>query len=332
MGWETSAEYPGVACDLLDERLGMPVSMFLQGAGADAKPRVIADGDAWRTASSTWADVQAAGQIAAGEVEAVLKGAMTPVKPGLSSSLAEMQWPLESPPPREQLEALRGHDDRGRRILTQNSIDRLDRGLPLATFAPILIQAFRLGDALRIVALEGEPAAGVGQQVLEASGAGVTFALGYSNGMGLYLPAESMLSEGGYEVDSFWEYGLPRSSEARVPGDTPAGPARFPADRSPVAASACFAGEELRDHYRTAAADTNAYCTSSPSSSGRITIPRSGTSSCQSPAPPVNAQSPAASPPMRRPKSNSNDSAARNGLNLRYRMDGVNVLWNSSSK
>ena len=40
-------------------------------------------------------------------------------------------------------------------------------------------------------------------------GDGVTFPIGYSNGTGLYLPVSKMLPEGGYEVESYWEYGFP---------------------------------------------------------------------------------------------------------------------------
>jgi len=35
------------------------------------------------------------------------------------------------------------------------------------------------------------------------------FVLGYTDGAQLYLPAERMLAEGGYEVDSYYEYGYP---------------------------------------------------------------------------------------------------------------------------
>jgi hypothetical protein len=37
----------------------------------------------------------------------------------------------------------------------------------------------------------------------------VTFPLGYTNGCEIYLPADRMLPEHGYEVDSFWEYHYP---------------------------------------------------------------------------------------------------------------------------
>ena len=39
--------------------------------------------------------------------------------------------------------------------------------------------------------------------------AGVTYAMVYSDGCQLYLPTSAMLDEGGYEVESYWEYRQP---------------------------------------------------------------------------------------------------------------------------
>ena len=38
---------------------------------------------------------------------------------------------------------------------------------------------------------------------------GITFPLGYTDGCQIYLPVSHMLAEGGYEVDSYWEYHYP---------------------------------------------------------------------------------------------------------------------------
>ena len=38
---------------------------------------------------------------------------------------------------------------------------------------------------------------------------GVTFPLGYCDGMRAYLPTSAMIDEGGYEVVSYHEYGQP---------------------------------------------------------------------------------------------------------------------------
>jgi len=46
--------------------------------------------------------------------------------------------------------------------------------------------------------------------------AGTVVPLGYSNGQGLYLPVETNLPEGGYEVESVYEYGF--SGRRLAPG------------------------------------------------------------------------------------------------------------------
>ena len=96
-----------------------------------------------------------------------------------------------------------------RRLWARQMADRLQREGELSGAVPLTLQGIRLGDGLRIIALEGEPVAAYGKLIRDFCGGGVTFPLGYSNGEGLYLPASEMLDEGGYEVVSYWEYGQP---------------------------------------------------------------------------------------------------------------------------
>ncbi len=209
-GWEVSAEYPGAATDRLDARLGAPVSLFLQGTGGDAKPRTIGEGLA-RFRPATWEDVKQAGEMVAGEVAEVLEGGLTRVEPGLRSGLMEVSWPMEAPLPREAYAAIANDAGAGevRRWWAQRIGDSLDRGETLPSAVELVLQGIRIGEGLRLVALEGEAVAGYGALMERFYGGGVTFPLGYSNGEGLYLPTSAMLDEGGYEVESFWEYGFP---------------------------------------------------------------------------------------------------------------------------
>jgi len=73
----------------------------------------------------------------------------------------------------------------------------------------VLAQLIQIGEGMRFVALEGEPVAELGWIIHHAFDSGVTCPLGYSNGAGMYLPCDRMLPEGGYEVESHAEYGLP---------------------------------------------------------------------------------------------------------------------------
>ena len=176
-GWRVSADYPGVACRLLESQFGAP-ALFLQGAGGDAKPCVVTDGHddegpAWRP--GTFLDVAGAGRLVADEVAAVVQAGLTEAAPRFSAAMDEAVLPLDPP---------RGPSPR------------------------IRVQRLRLAEQVRIVAVEGELTGEVGNQILAQLGQGVHFALGYSNGTGLYLPASRMIPEGGYEVESFAEYGF----------------------------------------------------------------------------------------------------------------------------
>ena len=94
-------------------------------------------------------------------------------------------------------------------LWARQQLELLNRDGRLPTVAPLLVQGLQLGHGLRLVALEGEPVSELGPVVRSAFSDGLTLALGYANGEGLYLPVEHMLAEGGYEVESFWEYGWP---------------------------------------------------------------------------------------------------------------------------
>jgi len=213
-GWDVSADYPGSACRRLDEHLGQPCSLFLQGAGGDAKPCVIAEasapggpGPSWRRGG--WDDVDHAGAIVAGEVKAVVDAGLAPVAPALACAVTEIHCPLAAPPGLAELEEIACGGDEVRRLWAREQLQRLERDYPLPKAASLLVQGLKLGEGLRLIAVEGEPVGDLGRVMLEHYADGVTAPLGYSNGMGLYLPSSRMLAEGGYEVGSFHEFGYP---------------------------------------------------------------------------------------------------------------------------
>ena len=209
-GFEISADYPGPAMDRLDQHLGAQCSLFLQGTGGDAKASVVGQGEAWRR--GTWEDVAEAGRIAAQEVEAVLAAGLTQVTPQLRSTILEMQWPLARAPGREELQAWAGEAQPNeiKRLWARRQLERLDRGQTLRTHLPVLLHGVQIGEGLRLIGLEGEAVAGLGLHILDHyRGEGVTFPLGYTDGMAMYLPTSAMMDEGGYEVTSYHEYGQP---------------------------------------------------------------------------------------------------------------------------
>lgn len=210
-----SAEYPGVATNRIDVHLMSECSMFLQGCGGDAKTSVAGEGrDTWH--SNDWDVVNRVGVMLGDEVIHVIEQELRPYKPSLQAILTETFWPLE-PPDRQEYEQLVQNlivDGPPREqgiyeLWASCQLERLDRGQSLRSAASILIQGLQIGEQIRMIAIEGEPVAEHGLNILAFYDGGVTFPLGYANGEGLYLPVSRQLQEGGYEVDSYGEYGYP---------------------------------------------------------------------------------------------------------------------------
>ncbi|RKX34097.1 MAG: hypothetical protein DRP71_08205 [Verrucomicrobia bacterium] len=211
--WSISADYPGPACDALDAHLGVDCSLFLQGAAGDSKPCVIAEGEidghpgikSWRCGD--WDDVAEAGRIVADEVVQTIDSGLEPCSPSLSTSLSEVFFDLAPHPGEAILEERTRSENPGRVAISQHMLSQIRMGRDLETSAGILIQGIRLSETVRMVAIEAEIVSELGNRIISAFPSGTTFALGYSNGTGLYLPSDRMLTEGGYEVISHHEYG-----------------------------------------------------------------------------------------------------------------------------
>ena len=209
-GWEISADYPGVAMEKLDTHLGAPVSLFLQGAGGDAKPRSCADYKNHRWPGS-WEAVEKGGAMAAEEVTRCIEGGLAQVEPAVRVHSFEASWPLAPHLGRSGYEAVLRDSNAPelRRMWAQRQIYLMDMGVSLPTSAPVTTHGVQIGQGVRLIGLEGEPVADIGNRIISFYGDGVTFPLGYTDGAQLYLPTDAMLDEGGYEVDSYWEYGFP---------------------------------------------------------------------------------------------------------------------------
>jgi hypothetical protein len=189
--------------------------MFIQGAGGDAKASASAREGRW--VGNDHGIVEQAGRTAAEETIRVLEGGLESVAAELGSALVEEPVMLARPPSRAELEGLADGYVPGLPVLEQDimalwarrQLERLDSGRAPADRAPILIQAIQIGQGLRLLAVEGEAVGELGRHMERAFPAGITIPVGYANGQGLYLPVSHMLAEGGYEVESYWEYGWP---------------------------------------------------------------------------------------------------------------------------
>ncbi len=203
-----SADYPGAAMALLDTHLGSECSMFLQGVGGDTKLKSFAGKDEF---GSTWEDADEAGKSVAEAVTTLLKSGLRPVESDLYSNEFEICFAMTPVPDQNYFEELVGNPGTNElvRLWAQRMIDLLDRGIALPQSIPVTLHGVRFGKDLRFVGLEGEAVAELGDLINDFFGSGVTFPMGYTDGCQLYIPTTKMLDEGGYEVDSFYEYGWP---------------------------------------------------------------------------------------------------------------------------
>lgn len=218
-GHAISADYPGVAMQRLDVQLHRECSLFLQGAGGDAKPCVVvADERRWRYGS--WDDVAESGAMVADEVIEALEAGLVEVEPRLRASAAETSWPLGPCKERSEYAGIAAdpETDDLRRMWAERQVALIDSGRRLPSSAPITVHGVQIGEGLRLVGVEGELVAGLGLLIRDFYKDGVTFPLGYTDGAQLYLPTSGMLCEGGYEVGSFYEYGFPAPLAAGTEG------------------------------------------------------------------------------------------------------------------
>lgn len=199
-----SADYPGVACGLVERELDLEACLFLQGACGDVGP-------VRRT--SNFADVALYGRALGGEATralALLDAVDTPaMTPAIVSRSRTLELPRRELPDRAALTARAAELARGIETACE-----ADRAAAIAAYravaeplrlcelgdgpVPVEIQAIRIGEAL-FVAVEGELFCEYGLALKESSPAPVTFVVGYSNGYQGYFPTPAAWDEGGYE-------------------------------------------------------------------------------------------------------------------------------------
>ena len=157
--------------------------------------------------------MQEAGDRLAQEVIALSRSDLATLTPALESRLVDIELPFETPPDAGQLQSML--DDQGagvsedRKSWATDMLNRLQTEGSLPTAVPIGLHLLRLGPELRFVGLEGELGSELGNMIARSDRNGLTCPLGYTNGSRINIPCNRQLPEGGYGVDTFWEYHWP---------------------------------------------------------------------------------------------------------------------------
>lgn len=199
-----SADFPGVARNAIRDALGSEThAQFVQGFAGNIRPRVVADLKNNRFRGSKLADVETAGHSLADTVLAALKADGRTLTLHFAGSVDHPFLPRGEPPPKSRYEDMHANavatTNKWQIAFTEYWLKRYATGEGFAKGDPWALGLTRISDDMWIVHSSGEPCAEWRAKIDSwlAPLKLVTFGYSESNS---YLPTESMLPEGGYEV------------------------------------------------------------------------------------------------------------------------------------
>ncbi len=196
-GYEISGDWPGFACEVIEERHPSAAAFFIPGCGADINPlpRLLPGREV--------ALSRAYGEIMADAVELALPTNDSVKKRPLSGPLtvrrgvAELYY--EKLPSAAEIAALRQHPEADMRRSGQHleALLQSPEGLPASLKYPAWV--IRIGDLLWI-ALSGEVTVDYALTLKERYGWETTWVSAYASPTTAYFPSHRVWEEGGYEA------------------------------------------------------------------------------------------------------------------------------------
>ncbi len=193
-----SADWPGVARRILEERNPGATALYLQGCCGNIRVRTVQDPQNMDTTvfrGGTYDDIERFGALLADAAQSVLDGKMEPVAGAFSARKIRFDLPLQDKADRAVYAAKMEGDsleaDANRRYF--ENYDALPPALPYT------LQRIDLGDTLTFVAMEGEVVAEYEYHMDGIFPERKVVTLGYSNGNPGYVCTAEMYQYGGYE-------------------------------------------------------------------------------------------------------------------------------------
>jgi hypothetical protein len=187
------AEWTGYACDDIERQSPGAVAVAIIGCGADANPEPRRNLD----------DARQHGAAVAAEVNRLLaaKSGLTPLPGRIACQLRRLELPLEPAPDRATIAGRAGKTG-AEGYFARTLLERLDRGEPIPTSVPYVVQTWSFGDDMAMVFLAGEVVVDYALRLKWETDAQRLWVVAYSNDVPCYIPSRRILSEGGYEADS----------------------------------------------------------------------------------------------------------------------------------
>jgi len=198
-----TADFPGAWRAAFSMAFGEQVlPFFLQGAGADARPRHVSDGDRWRVMKH--AELSTIGQELLTETLAILTGANLQQIDNLTlnGKTNKVMAPCEKRyTTKEQLDSLKLEGGTQARY-AEACIKHLESGKEIPEHVEFHVQTLWLNQDFALIGLDVEPLCGLGKVVEAAIAPRQAMLLGYVNGCIAYAPDTHEMKRGGYESSS----------------------------------------------------------------------------------------------------------------------------------
>jgi hypothetical protein len=196
-----SANYPGVARKLVEERTGTSNSLFLQGTAGDINPKDNGE--------------YISGEKLSNEVISVLNRPMNKISGPISFFLDTINIPI-IPWTREEIAALRAQNsDKPGDIYAEKNVKWCDLMLKyysedrMPASLPVYVHTINIGN-WKLVGFSRETTTGYGFGVKDLWPDKLISVAGYTNDVSSYLPTHMHIEARGYEgLDSFFWYGMP---------------------------------------------------------------------------------------------------------------------------
>jgi neutral ceramidase len=205
--YQWCGDYPSFAQLALEKSHPEAVALFWAGCGGDQNPLP-------RRSVTLAAQY---GQQLADSADAVIRGAMKPVRGALAAIYREIDLPFSELPNREQLVVDTMSKNKFIAARAKALLQELEKKGALRGQYPYPVQTWRLGDELTLVALGGEVVVDYALRLKKEIGPGKTWVAGYTNDVMAYIPSSRVLKEGGYEGrEAMIYYGLPTAWGPRV--------------------------------------------------------------------------------------------------------------------
>jgi len=196
-----SADFPGTARQALKTTLGEKVHVqFVQALGGDVRPRINADLEAKRFVAGGRSEVTRMGESLAGTVVDAIKQGGQPLFLDLAASYDRPFLPRANPPDPAHYERMKTNGNKFQQAVAGYWLERYRKNEGFSRGDSWPVGLIRLSTNQWICYLAGEPVSEWGKKIQTWLAPLNLVVWGYCQEAVSYLPVESQLGEGGYEV------------------------------------------------------------------------------------------------------------------------------------